>query len=150
MNNKYDEITRVLFDRRYCSDIDEDTEDELLDLVDSQIRNIGWADTFKNWEQYLHQECKTPDSVINFANLFWWYGGQDHVISEPYHFLGYFYYVVGSDVDKYDNGRILDSIATSILPKAGFSEANLALHPDYVPENDPMIIKEAQGYAIHE
>ena len=34
---------------------------------------------------------------------------------------------------------ILDSLATTILPKAGFSEANLVLNTQYMPENDPKI-----------
>ena len=34
---------------------------------------------------------------------------------------------------------ILDSLATTILPKASFSEANLVLNTQYMPENDPKI-----------
>ena len=37
---------------------------------------------------------------------------------------------------------ILDSLATTILPKAGFPEANLALNTQYMPENDPKIKHE--------
>ena len=37
---------------------------------------------------------------------------------------------------------ILDSLATTILPKAGYAEADLVLNPYYMPENDPKIQKE--------
>ena len=41
---------------------------------------------------------------------------------------------------------ILDSIATTILPKAGYSCADLVLHPDYMPENDPELITSVERY----
>ncbi len=41
---------------------------------------------------------------------------------------------------------ILDSLATTILPKAGFSEADLVLNTQYMPENDPIIKQAADSF----
>ena len=43
------------------------------------------------------------------------------------------------ETDKFDGSDILDSIATTILPKNGVQAANLYLNPYYMPENDPEI-----------
>ncbi len=41
---------------------------------------------------------------------------------------------------------ILDSLATTILPKAGFPEANLVLNTQYMPESDPKIRDEVERF----
>lgn len=144
-NNEIYEISCYLFNRVYGSD--DDKEDELiLDMVDWQISEFGWEETFESWQRYLLTECRTPESAINFANLFWAYGGQDHPIKEPYEFLGYFYYRINFDTEKYDDMGILDSLAVYLLPKAGYSCADLVINPYYVPEHDPRIIAEVKAY----
>ena len=146
MNKHIDEQTEYLFNRSYSDDLSDEQEDELLDQVDAQIAEYGWSDAFASWNRYLQNECQTPESVINFANLFWWYGGQDHPIPEPHNFLGYFYYRIGFDSNTYDSADILDSLTRSVLSKAGYREANLAHDPQYMPENDPKIIAAAKEY----
>lgn len=37
-------------------------------------RSGAEEDTFRSWEKYLFTECVSPESVVNFANLFWCYG----------------------------------------------------------------------------
>jgi len=124
--------------------LSDEQEDALLDTVEKQIDEFGWKDTFHCWKRYLTNKCLTPEAVINFANLFWWYGGQDHIIPDPYEFLAIFYARIDFDATRYDPMDILDSIATTILPKAGISEADLVLHTDYLPENDPVLIAAVQ------
>jgi len=46
-------------------------------------------------------------------------------------------------VEKYDSPGILDSLAITILPKAGYKEADLMRNTRYIPESDPRIIAEA-------
>ena len=145
-HNNLEEPTVFLFNRTYEDPINEELEDEILDTVDEQIAKFGWKDTFLSWEKYLFDNCTTPESVINFANLFWWFGGQDHPIPIPHHFLGYLYYRIDLDMKKYDTMGILDSLSISILTKAGFSEANLVLNGYYTPENDPLIIEAVNSY----
>ena len=120
--------------------------EHLEEYAEKVISEYDWRDTFAAWAQYLKTHCLTPESVINYANLFWWYGGQDHIIPDPYDCLGYLYYRVDLSPEKYGGADILDSIATTILPKAGYSSADLVLHPDYMPENDPELIASVERY----
>lgn len=139
-------ITEYLFNRSHDEELTEEQEDALLDSANNQIENYGWEATFNSWENYLYHKCITPEDAINFALLFWGYGGQDHIIKEPHKFIAYFYYRINYDTETYDSQGILDSIAITILPKAGFSEADIGIHTDYVPESDPLIIKEVNKY----
>ena len=149
MFNNIDETTQYLFKRSYNDSITDDQEEELLDLVDEQISNYGWKDTFDSWNKYLTSECISPEAVINFANLFWWYGGQDHPIPNPHLFLGYFYYRIDFKSDVYDSADILDSIARNVLSNAGYREANLVNDPQYMPEKDPKIIEAVRQYKLN-
>jgi hypothetical protein len=138
--------TEYLFNRSWNEELSNEEEDVITDRAEQIISEYGWTDTFAAWNQYLKTNCTTPESVVNFANLFWWYGGQDHLIPDPYDFLGYLYYRVELEPEKYNGEDILDSIAITILPKAGYSNADLVLHPDYMPENDPELIASVERY----
>ena len=50
------------------------------------------------------------------------------------------------DTEKYDEADILDSLATSILPKSGCKEADLYNNPNYLPETDPMLLEAVEMY----
>ena len=78
--------------------------------------------------------------------MFWSYGGQDHPVIEPYKFLGYFYYRIDFDTEKYDELGILDSLAIDLLPKAGYSYADRLINDEYIPELDPKIIAQVEAY----
>lgn len=145
MKTDIDVQTFQLFNRQY-DDITEEQEDKILELVDQQISTFGWDKTFQSWKKFLFTECKTPESVINFANLFWWFVLDNYSIPEPYKFLAYFYYRIDFNVEKYDDMGILDSLSTAILVKAGHNEADRMVNPDYIPELDPNIIAEAEAY----
>ena len=145
MVNEIDKQTYLLFNRIYGDDTSQEY-DLLLDKVEQQISEFGWEKTFESWINYLFTECKTPESAINFANLFWSYGGQDHPVIEPYKFLGYFYYRIDFDTEMYDELGILDSLAIDLLPKAGYSYADRLINDEYIPELDPKIIAQVEAY----
>ena len=145
MVNEIDKQTYLLFNRIYGDDTSQEY-DLLLDKVEQQISEFGWEKTFESWINYLFTECKTPESAINFANLFWSYGGQDHPVIEPYKFLGYFYCRIDFDTEKYDELGILDSLAVDLLPKAGYSYADRLINDEYIPELDPKIIAQVEAY----
>ena len=149
MVNEIDKQTYLLFNRTYGDDTSQEY-DLLLDKVEQQITEFGWDKTFESWKNYLFTECKTPESAINFANLFWSYGGQDYPVIEPYKFLGYFYYRIDFDTEKYDELGILDSLAIDLLPKAGYSYADRLINDEYIPELDPKIIAEVEAYKSSE
>ena len=47
---------------------------------------------------------------------------------------------------KYDDLDILDGLAITILPKAGFSNADLMKNPYYSPLEDERLIAEVEKY----
>lgn len=145
MDNKLYKKTEYIFQTDYENASDEEF-DSKEDLSRAMISKYGWAATFKSWYKYLTSECNDAKSVINFANLFWSYGGQDHPIPDPYEFLGYFYYRINFDTQKYDPGDILDSMTTTILPRNGFKKASLRFNPEYMPENDPQLISAVKNW----
>ena len=144
--NDIDNETRYLFDQSFDAASTEDEDEELMSRAKQQILDFGWIETFESWKRFLTQQCITPESVINFANLFWFYGGYEYVIPDPYHFLGYMYYRIDMNTSKYDDMSILDSIATNILPKAGYSCADLMKHPLYTPEMDERLLAEVEKF----
>ena len=64
--------------------------------------------------------------------------------------LGYFYYRIDFDTEKYDELGILDSLAIDLLPKAGYSYADRLINDEYIPELDPKIIAEVEAYKSSE
>ena len=50
------------------------------------------------------------------------------------------------DTERYDEADILDSLATSILPKSGCKEVDLYNNPNYLPETDPMLLEAVEMY----
>ncbi len=146
MKNSIDDETKYLFDRSYDVDLPEDEDEALLDFAKNQIKKYGWKSTFDSWKRYLFTQCTTPEAVINYANLFWCYDGCDHIIPDPYPFWAYFYYRIDMKTSVYDDTDILDGLAITILPKAGFKEANLMENPYYMPESDEELIAEVEKY----
>lgn len=138
---------KYLFDRYWDEELTEEQEDALQATADELVVSYGWETVFAAVENYLHEYCLTPESVINFANNYWGYYWDDKPIANPHRFLGYLYYRVNFEAAKYDGADILDSLATTLLPKAGYKEADLWFNPRYMPETDPKIIEAANAFA---
>ena len=135
------ETTEYLFGCDFfADDFDPEGKEEHLDQVNELLEKYLWKDIFDAWSKYLYEKCETPEEVINFCNLFFYYGGQDQFIPDPYKFLGYIIYKVDLDKNWDLAGDIVDSIGVSILEKSG----NLSLlnDPNYQLWNDPQIQKE--------
>ena len=144
--NNIDNETLYLFNRLYDVDLSDEEDEALLDRAHQQVIDYGWDKTFESWKQYLFTKCLTPESVINFAHLFWCYDGCEYVIPDPYNFLGYMYYRIDMNTTKYDEMDILDGIATTILPMAGYGKADLMNDPYYSPLDDEQIIAEVEKF----
>lgn len=137
------EETNYLFNVDFFSDsFDPEGNEEHLDRAEQLIDSHPWSDVFNSWNNYLHNNCKTPEEVINFCNLFVYYGGTEQFIPHPYEFLGYIYYMV--DTEKYwdEAGELLDSLSVSVLEKAG--EISSWNDPYYQSWKDPKIIAEVE------
>lgn len=135
------QTVKYLFDRDCEEEMTEDEEDVLQKVADDLVAEYGWNNVFSEADKYLRQFCISPEAVINFAVLFWDYGWYENPIPDPYHFLAYFYYRIDWQTGTYDVRDILDSLCISILPKAGFQDADLSVNPRYMPENDSRLQK---------
>ena len=137
------EETNYLFNVDFLNDnFDAEGNEEHLDRAIQLIDTHPWNEIFNSWNNYLHNNCKTPEDVINFCNLFVYYGGTDQFIPRPYEFLGYIYYMV--DTDKYwdEAGELIDGLSISVLEKAG--EISSWNDPYYRSWKDPKILKEIE------
>ena len=143
-SSRLSEKIDYLFDRYWDEDMPEEDQDKLEQDADNLVAEYGWEKVYSEAVTYLHSKCLTPESAVNFASNFWTYGWYRFPIPDPHRFLAYFYYRINYETSKYDPMDILDSLATSILPKAGFSEADLFINTQYIPENDPKIRKEVE------
>ena len=139
-----------LFNRYWDEDLPDEDQDKLEQYADELVAEYGWDKVYENAVLYLHTNCRTPESAVNFASNYWTYGWYENPIPDPHKFLAYFYYITDYDTQKYDPMDILDSLATTILPKAGYSEANLVLNTQYMPENDPRIKSEVDRFKTSE
>lgn len=138
------ETTRYLFDCKYdAPDFDDDTY-EHSDAAKALIAEYGWQEVFECWFAYLKENCPTVEDVINFANLFFYYGGTEYSLRDPYPFVSYLYYRV--DTKKYgaEATDIFDSITIPLLSNIG--DVSLENEPDYVPEQDDKIISAMEEW----
>ena len=128
----------------FSDDFDPEGKEEHLKAAEKFFADYPWNDIYKEWSRYLHEECKTPESVINFANLYMYYDGTSNFIPDPVAFVGYLYYKV--DMDKYWDiaGETFDSLSCQIMTKAGL--ANLIQDPFYKPKDDPRVLAEIKKY----
>ena len=145
MNNKttITKETNYLFDVDYFDDnFDPDGNEEHLARAEKMIDSYPWSDIFDSWNEYLHANCKTPEDIYNYCNLFIYYGGTDQFIPRPYEFLGYIYYMI--DIDTYWDmaGELLDELSVSILERSG--EISSWNDPYYQSWKDPKILKEVE------
>lgn len=138
----------VLFHRCWEEELSEEDQYALEEEAEKLVAKYGWSTVYEAVFEYLQSDCTEPESVINFAHLYWVYGWQDYAIPNPYDFLGYLYYRIEMDTEKYDETDILDSIATSLLPKSGYPEADLYENPSYLPETDPLLSESVEKYRI--
>lgn len=136
--------TRYLFDCKYdAPDFDDDTY-EHSDIAKALIAEFGWQEVFDCWFTYLKKNCPTEEDVINFANLFFYYGGTEYSMSNPYPFVSYLYYRV--DTKKYGEAatEIFDSITIPLLSNIG--DVSLEKNPTYAPEQDDRILSAIEKW----
>ncbi len=124
--------------------ISPEVEDAHLQRAEDLLDNYEWNDIFACWFSYLKKKCQTPEEVINWANLFYWFGGESKPIANPYKFLGYLYYKV--DSIKYAEAcqTVFDGIVIGILEKIG--DISLSSNPSYAPEQDTRITQAKEKW----
>ncbi len=139
------DVTKYLFNCDFFSDdFDPEDHEEHQIKAEELMRSYKWEDIIQEWTDYLYKNCHTPEEVINFASLFFYYGGADNYVPEPYKFIGYLLYRV--DYQKYweEAGDLIDSIAIEVLEYQGL--ISLMNDPYYSPFKDPNILNEVDHW----
>ena len=138
-------MTTYLFDCDFfADDFDPEEHEDHLKCAENLLGTYSWSDIIPSWNAFLRSRCSTPEEVINFCNLFFYYGGTDQFIPDPYDFLGHIYYMV--DTEKYweEAGEFLDGFCINVLEKAG--EISTVKDPYYQSWKDPKIISAVERY----
>lgn len=139
------EVTQYLFNCDFFDDeFDPEGNEIHLDKAQELQETFSWNDIVAEWHNYLYANCHTADEIINFANLFMYYGGTNEFNPEPYKFLGYLY--AGVDLNVYWDraGDLFDSISIDILGNQQLID--LREDPYYNPLKDPLILSEVEKW----
>ncbi len=143
--SKISEVTKYLFDCDFfAEEFDENDTYEHYDCAQKLMEENKWDEIYDAWYDYLINCCQTPDSVINYVNLYIYYGGQDQAIRNPYEFLGYIYCMVNMDQYWDSVGELFDGLSINILENCG--KANIVKNPYYNPEKDPKLLESIQEW----
>lgn len=145
MQNSIKDITNFLFNCNFTDDsFDPDGNETHLDVAQELMESYPWIDIVKEWHNYLYANCHTPEEVINFANLFYYYDGADNYNPDPYKFLGYLYAHVDMDLYWDIAGDLFDSVALAILRNQLLIDT--CEEPYYNPLKDPHILTEVDNW----
>lgn len=138
-------VTDYLFNCNFfAEDFDPEGKEEHLDCAEDLLSKYAWNDIYPVWNKYLRSKCKTAEEVINFCNLFSYYGGSDYYIPDAYDFLGYIYFMVDIEKNWDKAGDFLDGLCITILEKA--DEISLDREPYYQSWKDPKMLATIEKY----
>lgn len=133
------EYTDYLFNCHFTDDsFDPEGNEEHLKTSWELFDNYTWEEIYSVWMQYLYNNCATPDDVINFVNLYFYYDAIDRKIPDPIKFISYIYYRVDMDVYWDEAGDLFDSLAIHIL--SNHKLINMMDDPYYRPWEDKRIL----------
>lgn len=122
-------------------------DDALLEeyeaIAELLLQNYPWDDVAKSWLDFFYTQCTDAQAALNYANLFWLYGGYEKPVRDPYKFLGYLYYMLGDAATDDAVITLTDGLAIEILRHAGCTYADIAENPYYAPEKDAKILAAA-------
>ena len=139
MKKTIQEYTDYLFNCSFTDDsFDSENHEEHLDMSCELFEAYSWEDIYPVWIQQLHAKCPAPSDVINFVNLFFYYGAANRIIPNPVEFISYLYFMV--DMDQYwdEAGDLFDGLTISVFSKNGL--INMMEDPYYNPLKDERIL----------
>lgn len=133
------DYTYYLFNSNFNSDdFDPDGKEEHLDTAEKIKQKYSWKEIIEEWTTYLYKKCFTKEEVLNFCNLFIYYGGTDKYVPDPYKLSGYLLYKLNDVLDEPEIFNLIDGLIVSILEYQGL--INLYDNPYYSIEKDSKII----------
>ena len=139
MKKSIQEYSDYLFKCSFTDDsFDPENHEEHLDMSWELFEGYSWEDIYPVWMQQLHTRCPAPSDVINFVNLYVYYGAADREIPNPVDFISYLYFMV--DMDQYwdEAGDLFDGLTISVFSKNGL--INMMEDPYYNPLKDERIL----------
>ncbi|MCD8294644.1 MAG: hypothetical protein LUE27_05350 [Clostridia bacterium] len=148
--SELEQITEEIFPLR---DYDARSDDEHF-LAEQKgktcIDKYGWEAVFPVWRDYLYNKCTTRDDVygficvldsLTFFDFDRMTSSFGYHIENPYGFLGYIYYRLGTPIDG-QAMCIMDVLSPEILiHSAGRKDLDTMYNSRYIPEKDPLIIE---------
>ncbi len=130
-----------LFSCDYFSDeFDPDGEEEHREQAEKVLTEYSFAEFYHASFEWMKNNCKKPEQYINFANLYFYYGGSDFCIDNPYPFLAWLYNGIDWENDKQNADEAYDifwSVAVELL-------RNAEIYRGYTDEYDPFTDKKLQ------
>lgn len=118
----------------FCADdFDPDGRGEHLDRAMQVMKKYSDSDFYTASFEWMKKHCETADQYINFANLYYYYGGTNLRVADPYPFLAYLYNGIDWDGDKIHAEETEDlfySIAVELIQGAG-------IYHGYADEYEP-------------
>lgn len=144
---KLEAYTNYLFNCNFNSEnFDPDGNETHLDIVEKIREEYPWTQIIEEWTTYLYEKCITPQEVLNFCNLFIYYGGTDNYVPNPYKFSGYLLYKLNVLLDDSNIFNLIDGLIISILQYQGL--VNLNNNPYYSIEKDNNIITAKEKWSL--
>ena len=145
VNEKIYSETEFLFNCNFQDDaFDPEDHEEHLERAESLLQNHPKNQVRDCWLSWLYDRCEAPKDVINFCNLFVYYGGSDLYIPDPYKLAGYLYYRVDMDMYWDEASTVFESIIIPVFERQ--SLVNLMKDPCYRPDQDPKILAAARRW----
>lgn len=137
--NTVKEYTDYLFNCRFTDEaFDPEEHEEHLKLSWDLFDSFSWDEIYPVWLEHLRTQCKTPEAVINFVNLYVYYEASDRPVPDPFEFIGYLYSKVDMDLHWDEAGELFEGLAINILSKTGY--LNLTDAPYYSPLKDERVL----------
>ncbi len=111
------------------------------------LKKYSFSDFHQASFEWMRNHCVTAEQYINFANLYFYYGGADFYVDNPYPFLAYLYNGIDWDSDSVNAEKADDifwSIAVDLLQHA---EIYHGYADEYDPFKDPVLTEERKRIA---
>lgn len=137
----YNDIN-FLFNRYWDEELTDEEDDMLQEKYDKLVNEYGWEAVFEAIDKYMRTECLDGYSACNFAHMYWIYNCYGFKkIAFPNSFLGYLFYRMNLEPQKYDAVDIMDGLVKELLSTPDNKSHDPFWNTDYIPEKDPDIIK---------
>ncbi len=148
------EITNKLFSVNYNEDfIKTKKSEEYEKIAKDLIKNNDWDKVFLCWYDFLINECKTEDKILNYAHLFWNYGGYKYKIPNPAEFCAFFYVNISLEHHPWATA-LIDGITWEIFINEGIYSEDKDYFENFEPLLDSNLVSsinkwKEKGYGIN-